>query len=326
VLLEGFLSEADPRIDPANIADARQKFANFELARGNVKHAGELLAQSEAYWASVPTQYAEERLEGLGLRARERRASGDLDGAITTMRDAIAQRVALSGREHRETAVLYNSYAIILTADHRLEEALAAYRETLAIYQAIGLGEELDAQIVSGNMGGLEVRLGQLVDAEITLRNAIQRERVLAGNSAAVSAHLGYYGRLYSQTDRPEQALATLHEAVEVAIQYTTPSSPVTVQNELALGEAQLLAGDRGAARVTLEETYKVALAHYGAKHPLTLRIQLAQARVLLATGHTSEAQALLTAIIPGLRDNGAQTVEELGQAMDLVHPTQLTK
>jgi tetratricopeptide (TPR) repeat protein len=326
VLLDGFLGQADPKIDPANVADARQKFANFELARGNVQHAGELLTQAEAFWASAPAQYAEERLEGLGLRARERRAAGDLDGAIATMRNAITQRIALSGRVHRETAVLYNSFGIILTAAHRLDEALAAYRETLSIYQALGLGEELEAQIVSANMGSLEVRTGHLSDAETTLRGAIQHERALAGNSAAVAAALGYYGKLFSLTGRPAQAVPTLEEATKLATQYTTPTSPVTVQNRLFLGEAQLLAGDREAARATLEENYQVALAHYGANHPLTLRIELAQARLLLATGHAADAQSLLTAIIPGLRSNGAQTVEELRQAVTLIHPTQLTK
>jgi hypothetical protein len=100
----------------------------------------------------------------------------------------------------------------------------------------------------------------------------------------------------------------------------------VTVQNRLFLGEAQLLAGDRVAARATLDENVQIALAHYGANHPLTLRTQLARVRLLLATGHTADAQALLTTLIPGLRGNGAQTVEELRQAADLIHPAQLTK
>jgi tetratricopeptide (TPR) repeat protein len=326
VLLEGFLRQADPKVDPANVADARQKLANFELARGNVQHAGELLTLAETFWASVPTQYAEERLEGLGLRARERRAAGDLDGAIATMRNAIAQRIALSGRVHRETAILYNSFAIILTAAHRLDEALVAYRETLSILQALGLGEELEAQIVSANMGGLEVLTGRLREAETTLRDAIQHERALAGNSAAVASALGSYGRLFTLTDRPAQALPTLEEAVELATRYTTPTSPVTVQNRLFLGEAQSLAGNAAAARATLEQTYQVALTHYGANHPLTLRTQLARARLLLATGHAADARSLLTSILPGLRSNGARTVEELRQAADLIHAAQLAK
>ena len=325
-LLEGYLKEADPRADPATVANARQKFANIELMRGNVAHAGELLSQAEAFWASVPTRYAEERIEGLGLRARERRAAGDLDGAIRIMRAAITQRLALSGRDNRETAVLYNSFGIILTAAHRLDEALDAYRETLVIYKALGLGDELDTWIVQGNMGGIEVRTGHLKEAETMLKEAIQHQRDLAGNSGAVAAHLGYYGKVMSMTGRSAEAVATLSEATALAAEKTGPSSPLTVQDRLFLGEAQLVAGDLGGARATLTEDERLAWAQYGASHPLTLRTRLALARLLLAEGHDADAQSQLVAIIPGLQQNGLQTVEELAQASSLVHPTQLAK
>jgi serine/threonine-protein kinase len=294
--------------------------------RGNVAHAGQLLSQAEAFWASVPARYAEERIEGLGLRARERRAAGDLSGAITTMRAAIAQRLVLSGRDNRETAVLYNSFGIILTAAHRLDEALDVYRETLAIYRALGLGDELDSWVVEGNLGGIEVRTGHLKEAESMLQEAIQHQRELAGNSGAVAAHLGYYGRVLSLTGRSTQAVATLTEATALAAEKTGPSSPLTVQDRMFLGEAQLAAGDLVAARATLTDDERRASAQYGPGHPLTLRTRLSLARLLMAEGHDPDAQAELAAIIPGLRENGPQTVEELAQAASLVHPTQLAK
>jgi eukaryotic-like serine/threonine-protein kinase len=315
-LLEGFLKEADPRVDPAAVADARQKFANIELARGHVEHAQQLLTQAEAFWASVPARYAEERLEGLGIRARAQRASGDLDGAIVTTREVIAQRIALSGRIHRETAVLYNSFGIILTAAHRLDEALAAYRETSAIYQALGLGDELDAQVVRGNMGTLEMRTGHLHAAENLLETAIQRERELAGDSAAVAASMGIYGRLLALTDRGGQALPVLREATAMGVRYTGPSSPLTVQNRLFLGEAQLATGAREVAHTTLTADYDAALAQYGAKHALTLRTQLSLARLALAEGHDRQAQAQLVALISVLRRTGTPPIADLAQAL----------
>ena len=325
-LLDGFLRTVDSRADPVTVAQARQTFANVELMRGHTAHAAGLLTQAEAFWASVPNRYAEERLECLSLRAREQRASGDLDGAISTMRDAIKQRLALSGRLDRETAVIYNSFAITLAAAHRLDEALDAYRESLAVYRDIGLGQEIDAQIISGNIGGLEVRTGHLREAEPMLVDAIQHERELAGNSAAVASAMGYYGRLLALTDRLDQAVPTLSEAVAMATQYSGPKSPLTVQNRLFLGEAQLGAGDLVAARATLTENYQSALAQYGAQHPLTLRTQLALARLLLAEGHKTEAQDKLAAVIPGLRQGGPQTLEELSQALNLAHSAQLAK
>jgi tetratricopeptide (TPR) repeat protein len=240
------------------------------------------------------------------------------------MRAAITQRLALSGRDNRETAVLYNSFGIILTAAHRLDEALDVYRETQAIYRALGLGDELDSWIVQGNMGGIEVRIGHLKEAESMLQEAIQHQRELAGDSGAVAAHLGYYGRVLSLTGRPAQAIATLNEATTLAAEKTGPSSPLTVQDRLFLGEAQLAAGDLVAARVTLADDERRAWAQYGPGHPLTLRTRLALARLLIAEGHDANAQGELAAIIPGLRENGPQTVEELAQASSLAHATQL--
>ena len=315
-LLEGFLKEVDSRADPVDVADARQKFANIELMRGHVQHAGQLLTQAENFWASVPTQYAEVRLEGLGIRARERRVAGDLEGAIITMQTAIQQRLALSGRIHRETAVLYNSYGIILTAARRLHEALDAYRETSAIYRALGLGDELDAQIVLANTGMLEMRIGHLHEAETMLRDAVRRERDLAGDSAAVAAASGYYGRVLSITDRSEEALRVLNEAADLGARFAGPSSPVAVQNRLFLGEAQLTAGDPDAASATLSTDYELAKAQYGAEYPLTLRTELAQAKVMIVQGRDTQARTQLMAIIPALRHNGVQTITELAQAL----------
>jgi non-specific serine/threonine protein kinase/serine/threonine-protein kinase len=318
-LLEGFLEEAEPDLDPIDVADAQQKFANIELSRGRVAHAGQLLTQAEGFWARVPGRYAEERLEGLGIRSRERRAAGDLEGAIATMGAAIKQRIALSGRIHRETAVLYNSYGITLTAARRLHDALDAYRETITIYRALGLGDEIDAQIVLANMGILELRTGHLREAEAMLAEAVQHERELAGDSAAVAAALGNYGRLLCITGRFEQALLTLGEATDMGVRYAGPSSPVAVQNRLYLGEAQLAAQELTAARVTLAADYSAAKAQYGAESPFTLRTELAVARVMMAEGHDAQAQAQLLAIIPALRRNGVQTLAELAQALQSV-------
>lgn len=318
-LLEGYLEEADPKLDPVDVADARQKFANIELVRGHVEHAAQLLTQAEAFWASVPGQYAEVRLEGLGIRSRQQRAAGDINGAIATMKSAIAQRIALSGRVHRETAVLYNSFGLILTAARRLPEALDAYRETLSIYRALGLGNELDAQVVAGNMGVLEMRTGRLQQAETTLREAIQHQRALAGDSAAVATALGNYGKLFLLTERAGEAVPILKEATDIAARYAGPSSPVAVQNRLLLGQAQLATGDRVAARATLSADHDAAVAQYGPNNPWTLRTQLALARLAMEEGHPSEAQAQLKAIIPGLRATGVQTAEDLAEAVALL-------
>ena len=255
-LLESFVSQAGPDTDPAALADARQKLANIVLLQGHAERAAQLVSQAEAFWNQEPHRYAEERLEGLGIKARVLRATGDLKGASATENAAIAQRIALSGRVHRETAVLYNSHGITLTAANRLEDALAAYRETIAIYKELGLDNELDVQIIRGNMGTLEFRTGHLREAEGLLKDATEHERALAGDSAAVSAVMGLYGEILTLTNRGAQALPVASEAVDLATRYAGASSPVALQNRIFLADAQLATGDMKAARATSVAAY----------------------------------------------------------------------
>jgi eukaryotic-like serine/threonine-protein kinase len=315
-LLEGFLAQADAKADPFAVADARQKLANIELLRGHADRAETLLGQAETFWRTWPQQYAEERLEGLVTRARLKRTQGDIEGAIATTRDAIAQRIALSGHDNRETAVLFNSLAITLGTVNRVPEALKAYYETTAIYRALGLGDGLDAQIIVANTGTLEMRAGHLRDAESLLKSSVERERALAGDSAAVAAAMSYYGRLLSVTNRNEAAISVLRESVDMAARYAGPDSPVAIQARTFLGEALLGAGNQQAAS-TLAEAHQAAMAHYGTAHPLTLRTEIAMAQLAASQGNNQAAQLQFAEAAAGLRKLGAQSAQSLAMALE---------
>jgi eukaryotic-like serine/threonine-protein kinase len=317
-LLDGFVAEEADRADAADLADARQKLANIELLRGNTDRSAQLLEQATSFWERAPQQYAEERLEGLGIRAKLERTGGDLDRSIRTSRTAIDERIALSGRNSRETAILYNSLAISLTSANRLEEALAAYRETLDIYRAIGLGDGLDAQIVLGNVGTLELRTGLIRDAQEQLKNAFEHERELAGDSAAVAAAMGYYGRALWILGHDSEAVNVLRDASSLAARYAGAASPVALQNRLFLGDAQLSAGDLNTARTTLSAAVDSAGAQYGPNHVLSLRARLGYARWLLVNTQEASAQASITDLIVSLRNAGAAAQPYLADALEL--------
>jgi non-specific serine/threonine protein kinase/serine/threonine-protein kinase len=313
-LLEGFVVEAEraPRTDPRVLADARQKLANIELLRGHTERAAALLAPAETFWRQYPAAYAEERLEGLVVRARLLRAQGDVEGAIALFQEAIGQRVTLSGHDHRETAVLLNSLAIALTSANRLPEALAAYHETSAIYAGIGRGDSIDAQIIQANTGRLELRLGHLDQAQALLEGAIGRERALAGDSAAVAAALGQYGRLLTIQGQYGRAIETLREAVDLAARYTTPNGPMTLQNRLFLGEAQLDNGDRDAARITLTAARDATPSQTGLPALPWLTARLLLARVASASGQVDAARTEFDAVCIALRALGEHAVTDL--------------
>jgi eukaryotic-like serine/threonine-protein kinase len=323
-LLEGFVDASAAGADPEVLADARQKLANIELLQGHTERCAQLLNQAEAFWARAPQQFPEERLEGLGIRAKLERNQGNLARAIDTSRTAIQERIALSGRDNRETAILYNSLAITLTSDSRLEEALAAYRDTLDIYRAIGLGDGLDAQIVRGNVGTLELRTGRLKEAEEQLKSAFEHERVLAGNSAAVAAAMGYYGRVLWIFARHSEAVEVLREAAALAAQYAGATSPVALQNRLFLCDAQLSSGDRDGARVTLSAALESARAQYGDAHLLSLRAGLAFARWSLVSTTNRASQEVLLELVGSLRKAGASAQPYLAEALETLGSLQL--
>jgi predicted Ser/Thr protein kinase len=315
-LLEGFLAEADAKADPFAIADARQKLANIELLRGHADRAETLLGQAETFWRAAPQQYAEERLEGLVTRSRLQRTHGDVEGAIATTRDAIAQRIALSGHDNRETAILLNSLAITLGTVNRVPEALKAYYETTAIYRALGLGDGIDAQIIVANTGTLEMRAGHLREAESLLKSSVERERALAGDSAAVAAAKSYYGRILAVTNRTDAGISVLRESVDMAGRYAGPDSPVALQARTFLGEA-LLAGRDSQAASTLLEARQAAEAHYGPAHPLTLRTEIATALLAASEGRNQAAQQQFAEAAAGLRKLGAQSAANLAMALE---------
>jgi tetratricopeptide (TPR) repeat protein len=223
----------------------------------------------------------------------------------------------LSGHDNRETAVLFNSLAIALATVSRLPEALKAYYETTAIYRALGLGDGIDAQIIVANTGTLEMRAGHLREAETLLKSSVERERALAGDSAAVAAAMSYYGRILAITNRNEPAISVLREAMEMATRYTGPDSPVAIQARVFLGEALLADAAHEEANSVLSMAHDSALAHYGVANPLTLRAEIAVAQLAASDGNFQEAQRQFTEAVAGLRKLGAQSAATLAMALE---------
>jgi len=186
------------------------------------------------------------------------------------------------------------------------------------------LADSIDAQIIVANMGTFELRAGHLKEAEQFLKSAIDHERALAGDSAAVAAALGYYGKALCLMNRIEPSLAALREASDLGARYAGATSPVALQNRLFLGEAQLAAGDPRGASATLGEAYDSALAQYGAGHVLTLRIQLALAESAAAAG--ADARAELQSVVAGLRHLGPAAETSLAQALLALGEVQMSQ
>lgn len=315
-LLEGYLKQAGPEADPATLAIVRQKLAQAEIGRGNIQRAADLLAPAESFWNRDRTRYAEQHLEGVTIKARLLRAQGDLVGSIATNEQAIAERIALSGMNHSETAILYNSLGISLMNANRLQEATQAYQKALAIHDALGSGDDLAALIMRANVGTLAFRVGRLADAERELKHAFESQRAMAGDSAAVAASMGHYGSLQTALGRPDKALPILEEAERMAVTFTAPASALHLQNRTYLAEAHEAAGHRQRAADLIAETSAMARKQFGPTHLYAQRVQLAKTKLLAARQPSEQVLADLVEVTTNLRTHGAAAQLALAQAL----------
>ena len=315
-LLEGYLAAAGPDADRESVALAQQKLATLELMRGHVQRAAELLPKAEALWAGAPDKFREQHLEAMFVRGLLQRSQGDLTASIHTYRQAIAERTAFSGAVHRETANLYNSLAITLTAANRLDDALDAYRATLDIYAKLGQSEDLDALVVLGNTGTLAYRVGRLREAENILKSAYEKQRERAGDSAAVAVAMGLYGAVLTVQHRDAESIGVLQPAAEMAVKFTGAASPLAIQNRALLTEALTAAGDFTQAREVVAQNLALALERFGESGMPTLRVRLTQARVDLDAGHPATAYAEFASLVEPLRKLGRPGQPWVAQAL----------
>lgn len=315
-LLEGYLKQAGPEADPETVALAQQKLAHAELSRGNIQRAADLLRPAEEFWNRDRNRFAEQRLEGLVVKARILRAQGDLAGSIATNERAIAERVALSGENHSETAILYNSLGIALMNANRLQEATAAYRKALSIHDALGTGEDVPALVMRANVGTLSYRVGRIADAERELKHAFEAQRALSGDSAAVAASMGQYGSLQTALGRADQAVAILEQASLMAEKFTARGSALHVQNRTFLAEALAASGEGQRAARVVDETLALARKQFGDDHFFTHRVRLAQARLSAAQKPNTRSLAALADVTTKLRSSGPAAQLALAQAL----------
>ena len=315
-LLEGFLKQAGPEADPESVALARQKLANVELQRGNTERAEKLLALALAFWNRDPKRYTEQRLEGLVVQGRLQRTLHDIDGSIATYNAALGERITLSGKNHPETAALYNSLAIAYMTASQFSEALNAYTQALDIHRALQSAEDLDALIMRANVGILDARYGRLAEAEMVLRSAFEKQQALSGDSAAVASAMNYYGAVLSTRGRHDDAIATLRSSLKMAVQFTGPGSPLALRSRLFLGEALLAAGQYEAAGKELDEALRFGGEKLGADNLSVLGVRLAQARLALMKGDVARASAEVAPLLDPLREIGTTGRPVLAQAL----------
>lgn len=315
-LLEGLLDQARLDDDPALLAQAQLRLATVQRLRGHDQLAGELLAEAQAFWASAPEAYREERIQALMERGQLQRRLLDVEGSVATLRQALDQSIKLLGREHIQVARLYDTLAYSLITANRPDEAVEAYHHALTIFTTIKDGASVEGYVITGNAGILAYRTGRINDAATWLSASIAGQRRLAGDSAAVAAMMAAYGVVLTNLGQHDDAVVHLREALALGQRFAGTASPLVMQNRRLLGDALIARGDFAEARTLLTEALDDVRERLGEKHQFMLWTRLARARLDATEGHQRQALEEIQAIVAGFRDLGPGAATFLPEAL----------
>jgi eukaryotic-like serine/threonine-protein kinase len=295
------------RLPSAAAAMARHNLAQLQFRGQQADEARANLAQAQGFWAADPRRWRNELLESRLLQSQLERLAGDRPRALATLREALVQRVALSGERHRETAILVNNLGIAEFEAGELDAAVASFARADTIWQALDLGRSADALNTLNNWASAEQRRGRPAAAISLFERALALRRELYGPSAALAALAGNLGKTLLQAGRNAEALPLLREARELGMRYAGERSVVALSASLGLVDALLASGEPGQAKTLLDVAAAGIEAEYPAQHPLQALRWISAARLHAAQADMPARDAAL--------DRAQQLVDGLGPA-----------
>jgi len=242
------------------------------------------------------------------------RLAGDVATAVTTLRAALDERIAISGPNDVETAYAKNALAMALLESGQPKEADALFGEALATLQALGRQDTGPALTMLSNQGVAAMHLGDPARAAPLFERAVTLRRQLYGRSAALAALQHNLGRILAKTGRAAEALPLLVDARAMAAEFSGAASPMVLTMNLSVADAGLAAGDLDGAERELDAAQAAIRAALGDTHVLNARAEQVRARLRIAQDRPREAATAIDAaqrLLDALGDAGKPYLPE---------------
>ncbi|MCH2109228.1 MAG: protein kinase [Polyangiaceae bacterium] len=255
------------------VATCLLRSARYEQDAGHLARAAELAHLCEEAALEAESQVA--ALQARGILAEVLRDLGDMQGAL-----AAADR-ALAAAEHPEItdrlrAEILRAKGTLLRRVGRVEEALGAYAESIAVFQRVG-ARRMEARGRNSLAFALYM-LGRYEDGVALARQAMQIESSIGGRFQ-IARTLANIGLCYAGVGDSVTGLSFLRQAREAHERYGERDARAdtllaTAEVLLEVGEvdeANLLVGDASAL-------IQITESRYDAIHERLLRSLLARA------------------------------------------------
>lgn len=317
-LLRDYLQHHASDALPEQRADIGAQLSEAELLGGNPAEARKRLDDAQAFWNRDADRYRRQLIASRKLQSQVEKEESGPARAIVTLEQALREHDAYFGRDNPETANILNSLAIAYQANGQIDQADRAFADCWKVYEAIGATNASGALLSLGNWATVAYRKQDYPRAISLLKRATALRRELYGPSAALAAMQGNLGKIVMISKRPEEALAHLQPALAMARQFTGDNSPLTINTQLTVAEAQLQLRRFDQASATLRQTYAALHAGMGERSVFYALGSGIEARLYDAQGRRAEARALADRMVRVLTELGEAGAPYLAEARKL--------
>jgi len=291
-LLERLLQWPGIDANPNVQANARYNLAQIEVVRGATAHARELLEQAQSWWADKPGAAREILNESRSTQAKIERAEGKVDLAIATLRNAIAERRTLVGKDDFEVGNLLNTLSNALIQAGLYEDAEASANESYGVFQRLGQADTDGGMAALNSRGNAALMMGRNEQALPDYRHVVDMTRALYGGTTKLAASLNNLGVTLTRLDRYDEALPYVEEALRIAIGQNGERSPLSVTVRVSLSELYARLGRADDAEPLARAAVEIAQADYASNKTMVATTYRARAYVRWAEGRKPEARA----------------------------------
>lgn len=283
-------------VPPEVIAEAKVDLAQVYLRTGDAEQARVLLIAAQAFWTSDQRRWRSDMIES---RLTEAQIVRDLDKdtarAANILRNALAERIAMSGSANRDVAIFQNNLGNVLTSMGQHSEAAASFRQAWQTWLSIGAGETPDAMNTLNNLAASEVLSGRPKAAIPRFAEAIRLRRTLFGPSAALAALINNHAKALLLSGAAAEALPLAREATAMARSYAGEGSMLHAASAAGLSESLIGNKELNEARAVALAAHGAALHAAGEGKPQVTVALIALARANAATGKNELASRQLT-------------------------------
>lgn len=221
--------------------------------------------------------------------------------------ESLSATVARVGPQHPTVAGILVELGTAAYNVHDNEAAADYYTRALAITNATLGADSLSSGMVLTDLGGVEMARGHLPEARTMFERALAiRERALAPEHPLVAAALTNLSTVLQFEGENDRAYALLQHALAIMLKAYGPDHPQVAHALAAIGESLLQKGELEEGLRYHQRAFDIRKQALGAANPLALESLLEVVVALQLLHRCREAYPLLSTIIAGLDQAGA--------------------